>query len=69
MKAKVKTKIFGTDIEITFEGYAEDAFYIEDYTYDKSKYSDFQNTLFTQYIDNNIEMYEDIINKPVNPYE
>lgn len=62
--AQLTTTIFGHKLDLDFLGYADDeyGFKIEFVNWNKGKYTDFQNKLFDEYIDDHIQQYEEIIN-------
>lgn len=64
--ATLTKRIFGTEVKIKFDGDDQDeyGFKILSAEWDKSKYSDFQNILFKEWIQTNEEKLEEEINNP-----
>jgi len=63
MFAKLTTKIFGTEFDLTFHGYDEEGYFnAESVEYIKNNLSEKQIELVEEWIWNNIEFLEDQIN-------
>lgn len=64
LTAHIKTRIYGQDIRLDFLGYDDNpyGYKIEEINWNRDNYSDFQNKLIDEYVWDNVEQYENIVN-------